>query len=80
MGCAIAAIMFLIFALHSSAPRRPVDFATDRSDPTDEEYLLRMGSNVSPEIALTVRQIIVDVNGWDTNEVWPEMTMKELLD
>ena len=49
-------------------------------DPTDGEYLAKMPPCVSKEVALGVRRILVDVGGVETDEVWPETSLVDLLE
>lgn len=49
-------------------------------DPTDEQYLARTPSDISPEVALGVRRILVDVGGVEADEVWPETSLTDLLE
>lgn len=49
------------------------------SDPTDKDYIAKMPSDVSPEVALGVRRILVDVGGVEADEVWPETNLTDLL-
>jgi hypothetical protein len=50
------------------------------SDSTDESYLSQMPSDVSPEVALGVRRIIVDAGGVEVDEFWPQTSLTELLE
>ena len=82
MGVIIALIvLFILFLLFGSgSPTESSESVLNRSHPTDDEYLRQMGPEIPRDIALKVRRIIVDVNGWEIDEIWPDMTLAELLD
>lgn len=50
------------------------------SHPTDSDYVAKMPSDVSSEVALGVRRILVDVSGVEVDEVWPETGLVDLLE
>lgn len=79
MGCTLAVIVFAIFALLTCRPR-PIEEVLATPHPTDEEFLRQLGPEVSPDTALKVRRAIVDVSGWDTDEIWPDTRLAEFCD
>ena len=50
------------------------------ADATDREYLSQMPTDVSAEVGLGVRTILVDVSGVDADEVWPTTRLTEILE
>jgi len=81
MGIALVLLILLIWILAGAAPRSDtLETVLNRADATDDEYLRQMGSEISSEVALKVRRIISDTNGWDVDENWPDMALVELLD
>lgn len=43
---------------------------------TDEEFVALM-PDVDANVALTIRQILVDVSGWDQDEIHPETRLAD---
>lgn len=81
MDIALVLLILLIWILTGAAPRSDtLETVLNRADATDDEYLRQMGSEISSEVALKVRRIISDTNGWDVDENWPDMALVELLD
>ena len=56
--------------------RLPGGTIVAQPDTTDEEFCGLM-PNVPPEVALKVRQILVDATGWDQEEIHPDTRLIE---
>ncbi len=79
-------VVFLAFVLYQSFAYKfswpPYDklrvFEEKRPPIDDEEYLRRCPSDLDPDTALKVRNIIADVLGIDAEEIHPDHSLMDL--
>ncbi|MFK7767764.1 MAG: hypothetical protein AB8B55_11125 [Mariniblastus sp.] len=72
--------VFLLWLQYEPIAPSNHEDAIRRISKFDEEYLNRMPGHISPDIALKVRRILVDVSGCDDDEVWPATHLSDLLE
>ena len=77
-----AVVLVVLFKIREAleTPEQLCQRLATYSDPTDKDYIAGMPSDVSPEVALGVRRIIVDVGGVEIDEVWPKTKLLDLLE